>query len=787
MSGTGPAATPAASDDGASRAFELLAEPVRRWIWQQGWSELRDVQEQAIPAILSGGDVILAARTAAGKTEAAFLPLLSRILPKLDGGRPGFTVLYVSPLKALINDQFRRLESLLEACDLPLHRWHGDVSADAKRKARERPQGVVLITPESLEATLVRRGADAGRLFGSLDAVVIDELHAFIGTERGRQLQSILSRIEAGTGRDRIDRIGLSATLGDMHLAREALRPGDATSVELVESTEGGADLLLQIRGYERPSRPEPPNGLLPLPSATGREGTEQVEVPLVVVPEADNADPGPSIAVEPIARHLFEVLRGRRNLLFAGSRQNVEVYADRLRLLSEEARLPNEFFAHHGNLARSEREAVETRLREDGRPTTAVATTTLELGIDIGDVESVAQIGPGWSVSSLRQRLGRSGRRRGKPSILRVYVAEIAFGPTLHPADRLRLNLVQAVAMVELLLRRWCEPPRVKGLHLSTLIHQTLALIAQTGGLRPDTAWQVLCRRGPFRNIDRASFVEVLRAIARPEAALIEMSPDGLLMLGRVGERLVAGYEFYAVFQTPEEYRVVVVGGKPLGTMPLDATLAPGQTIIFNGRRWHLETIDARAKVLLVRPTTAALPPRFGGEGAGVHDEVVAVMRQCLAGTYIPSFLDASARALLEQARGAFQAYGLDETSIVTVGSDCLIFPWVGASKLETLALALLMRHLQASPSRHAIEVKDCSAENLRAVLSKIAGSPPPDGEALALVAAKPMREKYDPYLTEALLAKVVAVERLEAQAVPALARLVLDPSASSFPGDMA
>ena len=256
-----------------------------------------------------------------------------------------------------------------------------------------------------------------------------------------------------------------------------------------------------------------------------------------------------------------------------------------------------------------------------------------------------------------------------------------------------------------------------------------------------------------------------------------MEMSPDGLLMLGRVGERLVAGYEFYAVFQTAEEYRVMALGGKTLGTMPLDATLAPGQTIIFNGRRWRLETIDARAKVLLVKPTTAALPPRFGGEGAGVHDEVVAVMRQCLSGTHVPSFLDPGARALLEQARAAFRAHGLDRTSIVTVGRDCLIFPWVGAPKLETLALALLMRNFQASPAWHAIEVRDCSAEDLRAVLSEMASSPPPEGEALALVAAKPMREKYDPYLTEALLAKVVAVERLESQSIPALARFVLHP----------
>ncbi|AWV15266.1 ATP-dependent RNA helicase SrmB [Methylobacterium tardum] len=759
--------------DAASTAFEALAEPVRRWIWRQGWTALREVQEMAVPAILAGGDVILSARTAAGKTEAAFLPLLTRVLPRLDGGRPGFAILYVCPLKALINDQHRRLEGLLQACDVPLHRWHGDVPADAKRKARERPQGVVLITPESLEATLVRRGPDAARLFGALDAVVVDELHAFVGTERGRQLQSLLTRVEVACGRDHVDRVGLSATLGDMRLAREALRPGAPDSVRLVESREGGADLLLQVRGYERPPR----NGTGSEAADARREGAPDADgperaEPVKPAPDANGAD-------EPIASHLFEVLRGRRNLLFAGSRQRVEVYADRLRALAEDARLPNEFFAHHGNLARAEREAVETRLREDGRPTTAVATTTLELGIDIGDVESVAQIGPGPSVSSLRQRLGRSGRRPGMPSVLRIYVAEEAAGPTLHPADRLRLDLVQAVATVDLLLERWCEPPRVGGLHLSTLTHQVLALVAQTGGLRPDAAWRTLCGRGPFRNVSRDLFVELLRAIARPEAALVEMSPDGLLMLGPAGERLAEGHQFYAVFQTDEEYRVMVVGGKVLGTVPLDLTLAPGQTIIFNGRRWRIESLDARAKVVVVAPTKSALPPRFGGGWSGVHDAVAAAMRRCLSGTGMPAYLDAGARALLDQGRAAFLGYGLDGTCIVEVGRDCTVLPWVGAAKLETLALTLLARNLQATPYGHAVEVRGCSAGDLRAVLTDIAGSPPPDAGALAGLAAKPVREKYDGYLTDALLARSLAVERLEADAVPDVARRILEPGA--------
>ncbi|RVC49455.1 DEAD/DEAH box helicase, partial [Mesorhizobium sp. M00.F.Ca.ET.038.03.1.1] len=218
-------------------------------------------------------------------------------------------ILYVSPLKALINDQHRRLESLCEGSGVLLHKWHGDVSADAKTRARKRPSGVVLITPESLEALLVRRGGEVAQMFSRLDAVVIDELHAFIGTERGMQLQSILNRIEVATARDRIDRIGLSATLGDLSLAAEALRPGKGASVTIVEGKDEGNGVRLQIRGY-----------LL--------DGTAPAT--------ADDSDP-PGKPAEPfeqstvpaaLASDLFRLLRGQSNLLFAGSRANVEVYA---------------------------------------------------------------------------------------------------------------------------------------------------------------------------------------------------------------------------------------------------------------------------------------------------------------------------------------------------------------------------------------------------------------------------------------------------------------------------
>jgi ATP-dependent Lhr-like helicase len=528
--------------------FERLATPIQRWIWQQKWAKLRDVQERAIPAVLKGGDVVVSARTAAGKTEAAFLPLLTRVLQR-DDDRDGFAVVYVSPLKALINDQHRRLELLCEAAEIPLHKWHGDVSASAKSRARERPSGVVLITPESLEALLVRRGREIPRLFYNLEAVVIDELHAFIGSERGVQLQSILNRIEFACGRERIDRIGLSATLGDMLLAAEALRPGAGDDVAIVEGQDQGNGVALQIRGYVKPQDKAPDE-------------------------EEGETEPAPLVPPE-VRADLIKFLRGGRHLLFAGSRRNVEVYASALAEKCEDDNVPNEFFAHHGNLSKAQREDVELRLREDPRPTTAVATTTLELGIDIGDVESVAQIGPGPSVASLRQRLGRSGRRAGKPATVRIFAIEEEAGKGHHPVDQLHLDLVQSVAVVECLIENWCEPPARAGLHLSTLLHQILAVILQYGGVKPLFAYKLLCERGPFRNVGKGLFAELLKQMAHAEIKLIEQSPDGILMLGEVGERIAESHEFYAVFVTPEEYRVITHTAT-LGTYPLDTTIAP-------------------------------------------------------------------------------------------------------------------------------------------------------------------------------------------------------------------
>lgn len=347
---------PSASDPPSS--FDRLHPQIKRWIWEQKWEELRDVQDLAIRAVLdSREDVLISASTAAGKTEAAFLPILTIIANRTE---KGLSVLYVSPLKALINDQFRRLELLCERMEIDVVRWHGDAPQSAKARALRDPCGVALITPESIEALFVRRPAEARALLGALDFVVIDELHAFLQGPRGLHLSTLLRRIDEFSGK-RPRRVGLSATLGDLSVAARWLNPGAADAVSLVESGAGAPELRLQVRSYLEP------------------EDTEETD--------ALEDDEGPKVALDYIADHLFETLRGSNNLLFSGSRRRVEAMADRLRRRCEKANVPNEFFPHHGSLSKGLREDLEERLKRAELPTTGVATTTLELGIDIGSV----------------------------------------------------------------------------------------------------------------------------------------------------------------------------------------------------------------------------------------------------------------------------------------------------------------------------------------------------------------------------------------------------------------
>lgn len=734
-----------------SKGFDKLAEPVRRWIWDKGWNSLRDIQERAIPILLNDdSDMIIAAATAGGKTEAAFLPLISSVLEQ--PGEGGFDLVYVGPLRALINDQFERLEDLCARTELPVYPWHGDISQGVKTRARRNPRGALLITPESLEALFVLRGTDIPTLFSSTRAIVIDELHALLNNERGVHLRSLLTRLELAVNR-RIRRIGLSATLGEMTLAREYLRPEAPETVVMLESKSENQELMVQIRGYLRQRYKKS---------------------------RSDKANEDETAAQSAVVEHLFSRLRGSRNLIFAGSRENVEWYADALREKSEKARLPVEFFPHHASLSREHRIDLEKRLKTHPA-TTAVCTSTLELGIDIGDVACVAQIGTPFSVASLRQRLGRSGRRAGQPAVLRMYAIETEPNADSHPLDHLYLGLICSIAMVELLIEGWCEPPAPQALRLSTLTHQILSVITEHGGASAKQLYTTLCERGPFRRVSPSLFARHLRHLGGLDVALIEQAPDGVLLLGREGERLVEHYSFYPVFQTPEEYRVIA-DGKPLGTFPVVImVLTPDMTIIFSGRRWRITKIDDRDKVIELTTDRVGRPPSFNsedGNGGSLHDRVVEKMKEVLSGTALPAYLDKSSARLLEYARSEFRRIGFDRKSIYKTGKqNCLIATWTGTVKTSTLALTLQSMGYTATIYPGFLDAN--SGEGIQPVetaLAEIANSAPISADKALSGGGNLMTEKFHRYLSPDLLLEDVASSRIDLGALPTLARRVVE-----------
>lgn len=731
------------NDTCSSGAFDALHPKIQRWVWRQGWKTLRTTQEKAIPALLSGNlDVIIAAATAGGKTEAAFLPILTKLLAEANGSECTGLALYIAPLKALINDQYQRLELMTEKMDIPVVSWHGDIARKQKQSFLKSPSGVLLITPESLEAIFVNHGHRVPWLFGNLKYLIVDELHSFIGVERGMQLQSLMHRIELAIRR-RVPRVGLSATLGDMGLAAEYLRPGYGSQVETIESTEVSGELKLQIRGY----RHAPPE-LSPKEVDDYEKRGEDVELADVV--QGDVID---------IAQHLFRTLRGANNLVFANSRRNVEIYADLLRGECERLRVPIEFFPHHGSLSKDLREHVEAGLKAQAGPVTAVCTSTLEMGIDIGSVASIAQIGPPHQVSSMRQRLGRSGRR-GEAAVLRIYIQEPEIGDRTPIPDRLRPALFQAVAMTELMLEHWIEPPRTTSLHFSTLIQQILSVIAQHGGATAQSLWNALCDNAPFAAVRNSDFIALLKQMGR--AGLLTQSHDGTLLHGNTGERIVNHYSFYAAFTTPEEFSLAVAG-KIIGSLPIDRPLAEGSYLIFAGRRWRVQRVDTEHKRIDLAKATGGRAPSFGGTPGAVHDVVRAQMFDLYNSSSNPIYLDAQARELFAEGRHHFRELKLQESAFVEDGNNVLIYPWSGDIATDTLGSLLTQEGIQTEREGICLTAKDTDSTTLKQKLREMRDSPPPSGYDLAKHVQNKESEKYDFFLDEHLLALNWASKRLD------------------------
>lgn len=705
-----------------SAPFKKLDKRIQKWIFKQGWESLRDIQNDAIDPILSGDqDIIISASTAAGKTEAFFLPACSATINEKDG----YSILYISPLKALINDQYRRLESLSLVTDISVTPWHGDVSQSIKSKSKKNPSGIVLITPESLESLLIRESGWLQRAFSSLKYIVIDEFHSFIGTERGQHLLSLLNRLDSLLQEieSPVPRVALSATLGNLEEIPKALRQNAEISCKIIKSEVGQSGLKFGIQGYVDPIK---------------------------------NKDNIP--AHFKICDDLYRFCRGGSHLIFANSRKRTELISAQLSDMCEQDVVPNEFFPHHGSLDKNLREALETRLQKDNLPTTAICTMTLELGIDIGKVDSVIQVTAPHSVASLRQRLGRSGRR-GSPAILRMLIAEKEIYAESNIVDKLRMELLQSIAMTRLLIiHKWYEPADMKNFHFSTLLHQILALIAQWGGIRAEQVYRLLCKDGCFKNVTIEHFRELLSHMGKED--LITQISSGELVLGLQGEFLTNNYTFYAVFKTPDEFRVIA-GDKTLGTLPVDALILEGQHIIFTGRRWRVENIDIEKKKIHVSPSKGGEPPQFNGQGMLVHDLVRQEMLRIYededyrisSGGNQLDYLDATARDLFYEGLGFFKLAALKERRIFENDGYVYIVPWMGDKIVNTITAMLIKSGYKASAFAGAIEIENTEMQKVIECLKQICLKNNLTNTELAEFIPEKSIEKYDDYLPESLL----------------------------------
>ncbi len=707
-------------------AHTKLDARVQKWIFNQGWHNLREIQCKAIdPILASNTDVLISASTAAGKTEAFFLPAISKMINK---DQSGVSILYISPLKALINDQDRRLESLVDLLSFNVTPWHGDSPKSRKNKLKKSPSGIVLITPESLESMLIRDSGWVRQAFSGLDHIVIDEFHAFLGTERGHHLVSLLHRLEHLLDRLKlpIPRTALSATLGKIEDVPALLRPNQSLPCQIIRDSQSTTSLKVQVKGYVEPIE------LL-------GEALESAETQ--------------------VCRDLFKFCRGDSHLVFANSRKRTESLTATLSDFCDEAVVPNEFFPHHGSLVKEMREDLEKRLQNEQLPTTAICTMTLELGIDIGKVSSVIQVTAPHSVSSLRQRMGRSGRRGG-PSVLRMLISENELEKDSDVVSKLRLQLVQSLAMIRLLIcNKWYEPADTDKYHFSTLLHQILSVVAQWGGVRAEQLFSLLCKDGVFQKVSVPRFKALLIHMGQQD--LITQLGSGEISLGLAGERLVSHYSFYAVFKTPEEYRVVN-GDKTLGSLPVDSLIMKGQHIVFGGKRWKVLDVDPDKKIIRVEYARGGQAPKFGGGGLAIHDEIRKEMFKILLdGDYrIPigsqkvDFVDDTAKELFSESVEYFNAAGLAKKSVLQVGSSTCIFTWLGDKTVNTIAALLINLGYEVGNFAGVLIVEDVDKESIETSLKQLLLDALPTEQSLADSVRDKCIDKFDEYLPEDILA---------------------------------
>ncbi|HBS45545.1 MAG TPA: ATP-dependent helicase, partial [Paenibacillus sp.] len=639
--------------------FYRLAPFIKEFIYKNRWETLREAQVDACRVLFdTPHHLLIASGTASGKTEAAFFPALTELYERPSGS---VGILYIAPLKALINDQFTRLNDLLREGNIPVWHWHGDVPQADKTKLVQNPSGVLQITPESLEGLLMNRPNAIPALFYDLRFIVIDEVHAFMGADRGIQVLSQLARISRMAG-CHPRRIGLSATLSDYASVTEWLAAGTQESVE-VSSPQGGRKLRLSVEHFS-------------FPDARDEVQAEHLER-----------------AKQSYYDFIYDHTHLKKALIFTNSRSDAETATLELRRTAAKRGERDVFHVHHGSISAMLREETEAALRQGSGPAVAAATLTLELGIDLGELERVLQVGAPYSCASFVQRLGRSGRRGDAASEMIFVTPEEEDEEAQLPA-RMPWTLLRAIAVIELYVReKWVEPLVVRQLPVGLLYHQTMSILKSMGEAEPEDLKEAVQSLPSFNSIDPADYDTFMTYMLG--MGQIEKMDEGSLIIGMAGEKIVNNFRFYAVFKDDEEH-VVYNGTEEIGS--ITTVPPPGYCFTLAGKLWKVEEVDNRHKAVYVKTSRGKVDTLWLGAGGDVHTRIMTKIREVLGATSLYPYLAPSAAARLERARRLAKESGMLERSVMPAGGDSMfILPWAGSRQFRTLE-RLLKNNLKGS-----------------------------------------------------------------------------------------
>lgn len=651
--------------------FNRLAPFIQEFIYQNKWEELRGNQVAACEVIFDTDDnLLLSSGTASGKTEAAFLPVLTELYHK-----PSCSVgvMYISPLKALINDQFKRLEQMLLDSNIPVTKWHGDASQTQKNKLIKNPEGLLQITPESLESLITNKRGACLSMFSDLRFVIIDEVHSFMRDVRGSQLLCVLERLKQLTNNNP-RRIGLSATLGDVSLAQNWLNTGTGRRCAAPVVEEGKKRVRLHIERFVNYAEER---------DLIERDGSGKVN-------KVNSGDMGDREHYE----YLFKQTLDKKTIIFTNSREETEFVIANLREIALKNKAPDVYRVHHGNVSALLRENTEDEMKSTDEKIVTGATVTLELGIDIGSLDQAVQVGAPLNVSSFAQRLGRCGRRGQVPQLLFTFVESIR----INSADILgpiNWEYIRTIAIIELYLKaHWIEPIPPQNHAYNLLYHQTMSCLKSNGEMSPAGLAQFILSLGCFKKIPQEDYKRLLTHLINTDQ--LQRTEHGGLIIGREGEKIVNSHKFLTVFLAPE-YLLVKDENRTIGTV--DKVYPVGTRFALAGIAWETIDVNEKSKVIFVKRVPGISVVDWNVDfSAELHTVLVRKVRSVLKENEAYPYLSARCQDRLTEIQYIARNSGILD-NLVTPLSDkkYAIFPWVGTRQIITLNYALRHRKIKS------------------------------------------------------------------------------------------